>query len=56
VLLGDLEDIMVAATTPSGRVDRVDIVGSEGTIQISGRELRSLLGLRSHWFAIRHED
>jgi stage II sporulation protein D len=56
VLLGKLEDIVVAATTPSGRVDRVDVVGSEGTIQISGRELRTLLGLRSHWFTIRHED
>jgi stage II sporulation protein D len=56
VLLGELEDIVVAAATPSGRADRVDIVGSEGTIQISGRELRSLLGLRSHWFAIRRED
>ena len=56
VLLGDLEDLVVAATTPSGRVDRVDVVGSEGTIQISGRELRSLLGLRSHWFTIRRED
>ena len=56
VLLGDLEDLVVAAITASGRVDRVDVVGSEGTIQISGRELRSFLGLRSHWFTIRREE
>jgi stage II sporulation protein D len=56
VLLGELEDIVIAATTPSGRADRVDVVGSEGTIQISGRELRTLLGLRSHWFTIRHDE
>jgi stage II sporulation protein D len=56
VLLGDLEDIVVAAATPSGRVDRVDVVGSEGTIQVSGRELRRLLELRSHWFTVRREE
>jgi stage II sporulation protein D len=56
VLLGDLQDIVVAASSASGRAERVDVVGSEGTIQISGRELRSLLGLRSHWFTIRREE
>ena len=54
-MLGDLEDVVIAAITASGRADRVDVIGSEGTIQISGRELRTLLGLRSHWFTIRRE-
>jgi stage II sporulation protein D len=56
VRLGDLEDIVVAASTASGRADRVDVVGAEGTIQISGRELRTLLGLRSHWFTVRRDE
>jgi hypothetical protein len=30
-------------------------VGEEGTATVSGLELRRLLDLRSHWFAIRRE-
>jgi stage II sporulation protein D len=55
VRLGDLQDVKVSATTETGRVATVDVVGEEGTAQISGLELRRLLDLRSHWFAIRRE-
>jgi stage II sporulation protein D len=53
VALGDLEDVRVSATTPTGRAATVEVVGSEGTVTISGISLRSELGLRSHWFSIR---
>ena len=53
VLLGELQDVKVASTGETGRAATVDVVGDEGTIQISGLELRRLLDLRSHWFAIR---
>jgi stage II sporulation protein D len=51
--LGRLEDVRVASRSATGRAETVDVVGSEGTIQVSGREIRRLLGLRSHWFTIR---
>ena len=53
VVLGDLQDVKVASTGETGRAATVDVVGDEGTIQISGQELRRLLELRSHWFTIR---
>jgi stage II sporulation protein D len=53
VRLGALEDVRVVVRSASGRVERVDVVGAEGTIEVSGREIRRLLGLRSHWFTIR---
>jgi peptidoglycan hydrolase-like amidase len=55
VRLGELQDVKVTATTPTGRVATADVVGDEGTATVSGLELRSLLDLRSHWFAIRRE-
>ena len=55
VILGELQDVRVASTGETGRALTVDVVGDEGTIQISGFELRRLLELRSHWFAIRRE-
>jgi stage II sporulation protein D len=55
VVLGDLQDVKVASTGETGRAATVDVIGDEGTIQISGQELRRLLGLRSHWFTIRRE-
>ena len=45
----------VTATTETGRVSTADVVGEEGTATVSGLELRRLLELRSHWFAIRRE-
>jgi stage II sporulation protein D len=56
VRLGDLEDVTVAATTPTGRVAALDVVGQEGTAEISGGQARALLELRSTWFTIRHVD
>ena len=55
VLLGDLDDVKITAVGETGRVSRVDVVGTEGTIGISGQELRRLLELRSHWFTIRRD-
>ena len=55
VVLGELQDVKVASTGETGRAATVDVIGDEGTIQISGLELRRLLGLRSHWFAIRRD-
>jgi peptidoglycan hydrolase-like amidase len=55
VVLGELEDVKVASTGETGRAATVDVIGDEGTIQISGQELRRFLGLRSHWFAVRRE-
>jgi stage II sporulation protein D len=53
VRLGDLLDVRVTETTPTGRVATADVVGLDGTTRVSGIELRRLLDLRSHWFAIR---
>ena len=53
VRLGELEDVRVTATTPTGRVASADVAGSEGTTSVSGLEMRRLLGLRSSWFSIR---
>jgi stage II sporulation protein D len=55
VRLGGLEDVKVTATGETGRVSEVDVVGEQGTIGISGQELRRLLELRSHWFTIRRD-
>jgi stage II sporulation protein D len=55
VRLGDLQDVKVSETTATGRAATVDVVGEEGTAQISGLELRRLFDLRSHWFTIRRE-
>ena len=56
VLEGDLEDLIVSATTPTGRAATVDVVGSDATVPASGATIRRLLELRSTWFTIRHED
>ena len=53
VRLGDLEDLRVSATTPTGRVATVEVVGAEGTVPVSGLEMRRLLELRSTWFTVR---
>ena len=55
VVLGELEDVKVASTGETGRAATVDVIGDEGTIQISGQELRRMLELRSHWFTIRRD-
>ena len=55
VRLGELQDVKVTATGETGRVSTADVVGEEGTATVSGLELRRLLELRSHWFAIRRE-
>src|SRR3954470_18185778 len=54
VLEGDLDDLTVSATTPTGRVATVDVAGSDATTQASGLTIRRLLGLRSTWFTIHH--
>jgi stage II sporulation protein D len=56
VRLGDLKDLLVSSTTPTGRVATLDVAGEEGTATIRGDEARRLLSLRSTWFTVRHED
>jgi len=53
---GDLEDVTVSATTATGRVATVDVVGSDASVPVSGGEIRRLLGLRSTWFTVSHEE
>src|SRR5829696_4294767 len=55
VRLGDLLDVTVTGTTPTGRVASADVVGEDGTTPVSGLELRRLLDLRSHLFTIRRD-
>ncbi len=55
-LHGDLEDLKVTSTTPTGRVLTVDVVGSDTTVPASGGEIRRLLGLRSTWFTASVEE
>jgi stage II sporulation protein D len=54
VLQGDLVDIAVVATTPSGRAATVRVTGTLGVADIPAATARSLLGLRSTWFAVTH--
>ena len=56
VRLGALDDLAVSGTTPSGRVATLDVVGEDGTAEISGGSARALLELRSSWFTVRRED
>ena len=53
---GDLDGLEVSATTPTGRVSTVDVIGSDATVPVSGAEIRRLLELRSTWFTIRREE
>ena len=52
VLEGDLLDLQVVALTPSGRAGVVRVVGTLGTVDVPGTTARTLLGLRSSWFAV----
>jgi stage II sporulation protein D len=54
VLQGDLVDLAVVATTPRGRAATVRVSGTLGTVDVPATTARSLLGLRSTWFAIAH--
>jgi stage II sporulation protein D len=56
VRAGDLDGLEVSATTPTGRVTTVDVIGADATVPVSGAEIRRLLELRSTWFTIRRED
>lgn len=51
VLLGDLVDIQVVALSSTGRAATVRVVGTLGSVDVPGTRARSLLGLRSSWFA-----
>ena len=56
VLDGELLDVAVVATTPSGRVAALRVSGTLGTRDIRGDAARTLLGLRSTWFSVTPED
>jgi stage II sporulation protein D len=53
VLQGDLVDLAVIATTPTGRVATLRVTGTLGTTDIPGATARTLLGLRSTWFGVQ---
>ena len=53
---GDLDDLVVTSTTPTGRVGTLDVVGEDGTTEITGGQARALLELRSTWFTVRHVE
>ena len=53
VLRGDLLDVQVVAVTPSGRAASVRVTGTLGSVDVPGVTARTLLGLRSSWFAVR---
>jgi stage II sporulation protein D len=53
---GDLEDLKVTSTTPTGRVSTLDVEAEDGTTEISGGDARSMLELRSTWFGVRHVE
>ena len=36
-----------------GRVNTVTLVGSKKSLEVSGTTMRSVLGLKSHWFAFQ---
>ena len=52
VLQGDLVDLAVIATTPTGRAASIRVTGTTGVTDIPAATARSLLGLRSTWFTI----
>jgi stage II sporulation protein D len=49
-LRGRLVAVDVTARTRVGRVIGIELVGSDGTTELSGAEFERLLGLRSIWF------
>ncbi len=54
--LGAIRKLRVVDRSPSGRVQRVQVSGTEGSSELTGRELRSALGartIRSTLFEIR---
>jgi len=56
VLAGGLVDVAVVARTASGRAATVRVTGTLGTRDVPGTTARSLLGLRSAWFTVVHEE
>ena len=57
--LGAVREARVAERTASGRAARVELFGSDGSAQVTGRQLRSALGdevIRSTLFEIREID
>ena len=52
VLSGDLVEIAVVATTPTGRAATVRVTGTLGVRDVDALTFRRMLGLRSTWFTI----
>jgi len=53
--IGSLESIEVLSTSSSGRVRQARVVGSAGSLLVTGAELRSRLGLKSTLVQFVHE-
>ena len=49
---GELVDVALLATTPTGRVRTVRVTGTLGFIDVDGPTVRARLGLRSTWFTL----
>ena len=57
--VGVPRSVVIIERTPSGRVARLEVLGSKGRSRLSGRELRSIIGestLRSTLFDVRPGD
>ncbi|MFD1812096.1 SpoIID/LytB domain-containing protein [Rhodococcus gannanensis] len=54
--VGELHSVSVVERnnlgTDGGRVTTLEVVGSDGTARVSGKEARSKLGLKSDWFTV----
>jgi peptidoglycan hydrolase-like amidase len=54
--VGTLQSIQVTARDGNGdwggRVEQAQLVGTKGTVTVSGDTLRAQFGLRSNWFTI----
>jgi uncharacterized protein with LGFP repeats len=50
--VGELRSIAVTSRDPAGRVTGMRVEGDAGTVDVSGQDARSKLGLSSDWFDI----
>lgn len=50
--VGTISSMKPIKVTPQGRIVTMEVVGSEGTKEVSGAQLRKVLGLRSTLFSI----
>ncbi|PJZ68244.1 stage II sporulation protein [Leptospira perolatii] len=56
--VGSVQSVQVLSRTPSGRVDLVEIIGSESSTKMKGKEFRNLMGasIKSLRFGIKRDS